>query len=168
MKTKIVTAALALMTLSVNAFAFGNEKPSALKNVPVEGKFQKIAVGTNIKVVLVPANEHNSIQVAGNENKVNGITVTVNNNTMVIASKKSLSAGNVTVYVPAADLSYIDLGKGASLSGEGPLKFKDLTVLLNVDCWLDLKMLGKLNVKQTEDCELVYVKNEKRKVYVKQ
>ena len=57
MKTKIVTAALALITLSVNALAFGNENPSALKNLPVEGKFQKIAVGTNIKLVLVPANE---------------------------------------------------------------------------------------------------------------
>ena len=168
MKTKIVTAAIALMTFSLSGFAFGKEKPATIKEVAIDSKFQKIFVGSNIKLVLVPANDNSVIKVAGRQDKVNDVTVTVNNNSMVISSKKGLNAGSVIVYVPAKELTYIDLGYGASLSGEGALKFKDLTVFLNVDCHMDLKMLGKINVKHAEDCELVYVKNEKTKVYVKQ
>lgn len=168
MKTKIVTAVLALMTLSLSSFAFKKEKPTTIKEVTIEGKFQKISVGRNIKLVLVPANEKSRIQVAGRQDKVTDVTLTVHNNRMVISSNKSVSAGAVIVYVPATELTHIDLGDGASLAGEGSLKYKHLTVFFNVGSRMDLTVLGKINIEHAEGCDLVYEKNEKTKVYVKQ
>ena len=50
------------------------------------------------------------------------------------------------------------------MSGEGALKFDNLTVLVNTDSQVNLKALGSIILKSSDDCELVYEKNKKYKI----
>jgi hypothetical protein len=166
MKT-ILTAVFAFMAFSVSAGK--NEQPSANKEIAIEGTFQKVTVGNDIKLVLVPAGEKASVIIAGKETAVNNVTVKLDKNELKIASKKAVRSGSVVVYLPARGLSFIELKNGASVSGQGTLKINNLTVLANTDTQVDLKVIGNLHVRSADDCDFIYQTNEVEKVvYVKQ
>lgn len=157
MKSRILTAVFALLTLT--AFAFKGEK-TTLKEVTVAGNFKTITVANNINLVLVPASGISKVLVAGEEAKIKEVTISVANNKMTISSSKTVNPGSVTVYVPVTDLTYIKLGNGASVSSEGALKINDLTVFVNVDSRMELKTIGNINVTTADDCEFVYEKKQ--------
>ena len=166
MKKRILTVASAFLFLTITAFGFDKAQPSA-KEVAIEGKYQKITVGANIKLVLIAANQK-TVAVTGDQGRLQDITVKMSNNEMVITSKRSVKPGSVVVYVPATDLTYIDLKRGASVSNEGDLKFTDLTVFVNIDSRMELRIIRDIKVKQADDCDIVYERKETAKVvYVK-
>ena len=171
MKTRILAAAFTcLLFTSTSSFAFDRKgsSPSASREVAIAGKFQKIRVGENIKLVLVPADQQNAATISGNQSKVSDVTVKVKGDQLVIYSSKGVNKGDVTVYVPVKDLSYIDLKEGASVAGKGDLKFNNLTVFVNIDSRMELEMIGNINIKPADNCDFVYEKKEIAKVvYIK-
>jgi Protein of unknown function (DUF2807). len=145
MKTKILTVPLAFLFLTTTAaLGLDANQPTTSKEVTTDGNYKKITVGENIKLVLVPADQLSAITVTGDMAKVNDVTVKTKRDELSITSKYRVKPGSITVYVPATDLSYIDLNKGASVAGKGDLTFKDLTVFVNVDCKMELTMMGIL------------------------
>ena len=166
MKT-IVTAA-AILLFNLTAFSFGrNEKSSAAevtREVALTTNFNRVSVSQNVKLVLVPGNQKNSVTITGAEDLVNQVSVTYVKNEMRISSKKYLKQGRVVVYVPANDVSYVGLGEGSSVSADGYLNSSKLTVLLNVGCRVDLESLGDIKIIEAAGCEFVYDKYERNKV----
>ena len=168
MKTKISTAALAFLFLTISAFGFDKGQLFSSKEVAINRNYQKITVGSNIKLVLLPAGQQTTVTVTGDLDKVSDVTVTMDKNEMFISSKKRVKPGSIVVYVPATDLDYINLKSGAVVTGQGDLKFTNLTVFVNVDSRMELKMFGNIKIKQAEDCDFIYEKKETaRVVYVK-
>jgi hypothetical protein len=171
MKTKISAAAIALLFITATAFGHDrNRKPFfSSKEVAIESYYKKITVGSNIRLVLLPAGQQATVTVTGDLDRVNDVTVKMNKDEMIISSRKSVKSGSIVVYVPATDLSYINLKAGASVSSMGDLKFSDLTVFVNVDSRMDLKLAGNVRVQQAYDCDFIYEKKETAAVgYVKQ
>lgn len=171
MKTRILAAAFTcLLFTTTSSFAFDRkESAPSTREVAIGEKFQRIRVGENIKMVLVPADQQNAVTISGNQSNLDAVTVKVRGNQLLISSGKTLNKGAVTVYVPVKDLSYIDLKEGASVSGKGNLKFTDLTVFVNIDSRMELTMIGNINIKQADDCDFIYEKKETAKVvYVKE
>lgn len=169
MKTKISTAALAFLLLTMTAFGFDKGQLFSSKEVAINRNYEKITVGANIKLVLLPAGQQNTVTVTGDLDKVGDVTVTMDKNEMFISSKKHVKPCGIVVYVPATDLAYINLKSGATVAGQGDLKFTSLTVFVNVDSRMELKMIGNVNIKQADDCDFIYEKKETaRVVYVKQ
>lgn len=166
MKT-IVTTVAAVLLLNVTAFSFGrHEKNSAAKvtrEVALTSDFKSVSVSQNVKLVLVPGNQKNSVTITGAQDLVDQVSVTFIKNEMRISSKKYLKPGRIVVYVPAKDISYIRLDEGSSVSAVGYLNSSKLTVLLNIDSRVDLKSLGDINIIEAADCDLVYARNEKNK-----
>src|ERR1700750_3297866 len=153
MKTEILSATFAL--LSMAGYSFDKTQPSE-KEIMVQDNYKKIMVGENIKLVLVPADKNTNIFISGNQDKLNNISVKENNDQIIISSKQSIKQESIVVYVPVKELSFIELKKGAILSGQGDLTFNDLTVLVNVDSRMELKLKGNVKIKEAEDCYFIY------------
>lgn len=167
MKMKISFTALALLFLTFTAFGYDNQSTS--KEVATDRNYKKISVGSNIRLVLVPADQQTNVTVTGDQGRVNDVTVKMNKSEMIISSKKGVKSGSIVVYVPATDLSYINLESGASVTSQGDLKFSNLTVFVNIDSRMELKMIGNISIQQADDCDFIYEKKESAKVvYVKQ
>lgn len=169
MKTKITAAAFALLFITATAFGHDRKPFFSSKEVAIETSYQKITVGANIKLVLLPAGQQATVTVTGDLDRVNDVTVKMNKNEMIISSKKRVKNGSIVVYVPATDLTYIDLKSGASVSSMGNPAFSNLTVFVNVDSRMDLKMAGNVRIQQADDCDFIYEKRVTAVVaYVKQ
>ena len=167
MKPKIFVAALLLIFSATNAFAYGNYSNfPAIREVSITASFQKILVDKNIQLVLIQNPGKSTITIAGDEKKVQDVEIIIINNQLTIRLKKNMSTKEITVYVPVKNLSFLKLASGASVSGEGALKFDDLTVLVNTDSQVNLKAIGNITLESTYNCELVYERNKRSKIRV--
>ena len=75
-----------------------------------------------------------------------------------------MNYNKIVVYLPVKNLLLLKLANGASVSGEGALKFDNLTVLVNTNSQVNLRALGSIILKPSYDCELVNEKNERCKI----
>ena len=162
MKSKILAAVLLLIT-AANSVSYSQNFP-AIREVSIAASFQQISVDKNFQLVLIQNPNKSSVTIAGDKKNVHDVEVNIINDQLVITSKKKINTGKIIVYVPVKALSLIKLGRGASVSGEGVLKFDDLIVVVNPDSHVDLKALGNIVVKPAEGCEFVYEKDERFKI----
>jgi len=106
------------------------------------------------------------VTISGDEKDLQNVEVNVINDKLTITSKKNINTKKIIIYVPVENLSFLELGSGATVSGEGALKFDNLTVLLNTGSQVNLKALGNIILESADNCELVYEKNEIFKIIV--
>jgi len=165
MKSKILVATLLLVTTVTNSFA-DRHHPNfpVIKEVTIKKDFQKILVDKSFQLVLVQNSNKSSVTISGDAKDVESVEVNVINDQLTVTSKRNINYNKIVVYVPVKDLSLLDLASGASVSGEGDLRFDNLTVVLNRDSHVNLKALGNITLKPADDCELAFEKNERYKV----
>ena len=162
MKTKILTIAFAFLFVTTG-FGFDTNQPTK-KEVTTNGNYKRIAVDDNINLVLVPEAQLSAVTITGDAARVNQISVKTRGDELVITSKYMVKPYSITVYVPATEISYINLNRGASVSGKGDLKFKDLTIFVNIGSRMELTITGNINIEQANDCDFIYDKKQINKV----
>ena len=157
MKSKILAATLLLITTVTSSFASSNNSNfPVMRQVRISKPFQKLVVNSNIHLVLVQDESKSMITITGNEKDVDNVGITYNNDQLVITSKNNKDA--VVMYIPVTDLSLINLASGATVSGEGDLKFNNLTVIVNQESFVNLKAAGNVTLKPADNCDVVYEK----------
>jgi hypothetical protein len=165
MKSKILAASLLLAMTINSSFAFHkNPDFPETREISVKALFQKIVVDKNFQLVLIQNPNKSSVTIAGHKENLQDVEVNIIDGQLTITSKKNMNYNKIVVYVPIGNLSLLKLASGASVSGEGALKFDNLTVLVNTGSQVNLKALGSIILKSSDDCELVYEKNEKYKI----
>ena len=166
MKSKILVATVLLITTVTNSFAYRHHPNfPVIREVIIKTDFQKILINKNFQLVLIQNSGKSSVTIAGDAKDIQDVEVNIINNELRVTSKRNINYSKVVVYVPVKNLSVLNLASGASVSGEGALKFDDLTVVLNRDSKVNLKALGNITLKPAaDDCELVFEKNERYKV----
>src|SRR4029078_1688561 len=115
------------------------------------------------QLVLIQNPNKSSVTIAGHKENLQDVEVNIIDGQLTITSKKNMNYNKIVVYVPVGNLSLLKLASGASVSGEGALKFDNLTVLVNTDSQVNLRALGSIILKPSDDCELFYGKNERYK-----
>ena len=163
MKT-ILTAAV--MLLSFAAIASPKKGELTMKEVSIDGKFQKISVDQNIKLVLVADDKNPGVTITGNGDLVNKVQFKVVKNELVISTSKTFWPGSVTVYISASDLSAVELKSGASVYSQGIINNKQLDVIMNDNCNVKLLSSGKVEVKEAPGCDVVFEKFERSKMVI--
>ena len=164
MKPKIFSAIFLSIALITSSFALKPKPVPATREIAIMAPFQKITVSEYINVVLVQDPYRLTITVTGDEKAVPGVQAKIVKNQLYISSKRSSQGRKITVYVPVEDISLIELSTGCSISGEGILKFKDVTVVLSSESHAALNVLGAITIKPGDDCDFVYEKDEKYKL----
>jgi hypothetical protein len=164
MKSKIFAATVLFIAITVSSFGYSiNSNSPAIREVAISGAFQKLMIDKNFEVVLKQSSGTSSVTIVGDEKNVQNVDVNIVNDQLIITSVRKLT-GKVIVYVPVKNLSFLKLASGASVSGEGVLKFDNLIVEINTDSYVNLKALGKVILQPADDCEFVYEKYEQAKV----
>ena len=164
MKSKILVTAVLFIITVTNSFAYHNyQNFPVTRDINLTTSFQKILVDKNVQLVLIQNLNKSSITIAGDEKDIKDVEANVVNGQLTITSKKKIN-NRVVVYVPVKDLSLVKLERGASVSGEGALKFDDLMIVINTNSKVNLKAVGNIIIKPADDCELVYEKNERSKI----
>jgi hypothetical protein len=164
MKSKILAAVILIITTVTTSFAHDNSNFPVIRKISITSTFDQIIVDRDLQVVLVQPNGDSQITIAGDEKNVDGVEMNVVNGELVLTANKNTNTDNVTVYIPVRNLSLVRLASGASVSGEGVLKFDNLTVVVNNESQVNLKVQGKLKVNAADGCELVFDRNERSKL----
>ena len=153
---KQILVTLVLM-ISVFTTAFAEKTPGAFsttsKKVFVNEEIQKIVVEGNVDVVLFEDNKA-AIYLFGNTS-----TTTISQTNGVLTVKNSKTTGEKTlVYIPVTDIKTIEVKDYAKVSSAGPLISSELTVFVNGDCNIDLKVTGKVNLVEGDSTEMIVKK----------
>lgn len=62
------------------------------------------------------------------------------------------------MYIPVTDIKTIEVKNYAKVSSAGPLISSELTVFVNGDCNIDLKVTGKVNLVEGDSTEMIVKK----------
>lgn len=164
MTTKIFTAIVLSIAFVTSSFAAKPRTPMATREIAILAQFEEIAVDEYISVVIVQDPYRLTITVSGDEKSIASVQTSIENNKLRIFSKRRLEGKKITVYIPVGNISHIDLSAGSSVSGEGTLKFPELSVLVSPDSRVELSILGDISINSKADCNLVYEKHETYKM----
>ena len=152
MKKQILVTLVLMISVFRTAFAEKNNSDfkAASKKISVTGQVHKIVADGNVDVVLFEDNGA-AIYMFGNTR-----TTTVSEQDGVLTVKNSQTTGEKTlVYVPVSEVSEIEAKGHAKVSSAGPLISGELTVYVNGDCNIDLKVTGKINLVEGDSTEMV-------------
>ena len=165
MKSKILVATVLLITTVTNSFAYRHHPNfPVIREVTIKTDFQKILISKSFQLVLIQNSNKSYVTISGDAKDVQDVEVNVINDQLTVTSKRNINYNKIVIYVPVKNLSLLNLASGASVSGEGDLRFDNLTVIINRDSRVNLKALGNIILKPADDCELVFEKNERYKV----
>ena len=165
MKAKIFSTALIIIITVTSSFGYAaNSNFPVIKEVAITAAFQKIVVDKNFHIVLMQNPERSFITISGDEKNVQNVEMNIAGDQLLITSKKNANTENIVIYVPVKNLSLLQLATGASVSGDGALKFDDLKVEVNNESQVNLRVIGKITVQPAYGCELVFEKNERSKI----
>ena len=160
MKKQILVTLVLMISVFTTAFAENNESPlnAASKKIPVKEEATKISVEGNVDVVLFE-NDGAAIYMFGNTS-----TTTVKEINGVITVTNSKKSGEKTlVYIPVKNVKEIEAKGNAKVTSAFPLNTNELTVYVNGDCHVDLKVNGKINLVQGDSAEMIVEKFGQRK-----
>jgi Putative auto-transporter adhesin, head GIN domain len=160
MKKQILVTLVLMVSVFTTAFAENNSNvfAPASKKVPVKKEVTKIVVEGNVDVVLFE-DEGAAIYMFGNTN-----TTTVSENNGVLTVRNSKTTGEKTlVYVPVKNVKEIEAKGNAKVSSAAPLNTDELTVYVNGDCNIDLKVTGKVNLVEGDGTEMIVETFRERK-----
>ena len=164
---QILSAVLVSAALLTGTYAYSNDtKPirSKTREISINSAFQKIELGRNVQLVLVPDENRSSGVIEGDENFIPAVNVSIDNGVLSITSKQNLKGRKIKVYVPITTLTLLDLASDASVTSEGILQLDDLKVIVNDGSTVALKVIGNLQIEPAENCDLVYETYKKSKV----
>ncbi|MFT3681091.1 MAG: DUF2807 domain-containing protein [Ferruginibacter sp.] len=152
--TKQILSALVLLgtvTGTVSAEKQNNAATTS-KMVTVQQHSKKLKVEGNVDVVLYE-NNSSTISIFGNESNINNTVVTECDGTLVISNK---AGGEKTlVYVPVKNLGAIEAAGNAKITSGTVLNSKEITLVANGDCKINITTSGKIDVINGEETETV-------------
>jgi acid stress-induced BolA-like protein IbaG/YrbA len=155
MKTKILLAALVLFSLANQSFISKSKTGEALveKKIPIN-RFDKLQLGKNVTVILVPAIQTDCVTVTGDAKNLELLAVSEEGGGLSVSLKKRITSGRLTVYIPVNGLSNIELGEDAHVLSQGFLNCSTITITVKDGSTVDIKNQGKV-VVQTDHCDFV-------------
>jgi hypothetical protein len=159
MKKKLVL----LLTILFTAFLNSSSGMCTGKEIPHTDAaiITTLIINANVTVVLVGDDEA-KLQVAGNNAFANLITLTKNGKTLVIgySGKRDLK-DEVTIYVPAAQLTKMLINSAANVRSLDVLQNPNIDVVVNGECKIEISNTGNLNFIDTEN----YIFEQASKVF---
>ena len=160
MKKQILVTLILMISVFTTAFAEKNTSSLAptSKKISVKEEVTKIIVEGNVDVVLFE-NEGAAIYMFGDTKET---TIKESNGVLTVRSTKKRGEKTL-VYIPVKNIREIEAKGYAKVSSGSPLNTDELTVYVNGDCNIDLKVTGKINLVEGDSTEMIVEKFKERK-----
>jgi hypothetical protein len=162
-KTIVFSLLLLLAGASVTAQKTG-ELAVSRKKVNV-GSFDKIRIDATINVVLYEDVNDTQITIEGQGNSIDEIQLKVQNGELVLAASSNKNyKKKAVVSIPVNNLKRITLNQDAMLISMNVLQSEIMDLQVNSDCWMNLKLSGRLNLLQGDAQGKVTFVNSKKEI----
>ena len=156
MKPTFFFAVLILCGVSFSSFTNKPSTPAETvsKVVRFNERFFSLIVENDLSVVLTESSS-NEIIIEGSEHAIKTLIVNVEDGKLNLSSLPFASHAGVTVYVPAAFLSKVNLYGNSRLSSSSVLNNARLHVLIAGEAKVHLRSNGKVTVEGTPDFDFI-------------
>jgi formylmethanofuran dehydrogenase subunit D len=149
MKPKFLFICLLLSTIGFSAFA--------QQSVPQDKKIQLTETATSLVVedditVVLTDSKADYLSVEGDSKAV---VATIQDGQLVLSARKSHLASNVTVFVPAGQLSKVFLNGTGSLSSSDILSNQKIKIYLASEAKINVRSKGAVSVEAFNDIQFV-------------
>jgi hypothetical protein len=155
MKKKLTALFAAIICLTGFSFAKqpGPGEPTTMK-IGFTKKFTSLDIKNDVNVVLT-ASDGNEILIKGEREDVKRVRATVSNGCLTVWMANGMSNKYVTVYVPAALLDQVIVNGDSNVQTETVLTNPRLDVEINGECSINIRSLGKVEVRNGTEFEFV-------------
>ncbi len=128
----------------------------AVRSRGIVREITSMVINAHVTVVLVNASSQ-PIRIGGNNFFLLNVEFKQTGGKLVIESAKKRDMKNKgTIYIPAASLKYIEINSDAAVRSATSLEIPQLDILVNGDCRVSIKNLGKVNIKEGPGHEVKY------------
>ncbi len=140
---------LAMIAISLPGLAQHIPSLEVKRNKIELPSFSRIRVDAQINLVLYEGEGSHTATVEGQGQAADKIQLKVEDGTLVIysAGRKNYKK-SVVVSIPVSDLQQISLDDDAMVVSVSPLRSNNIDVVVNSECWMKLRLTGKLNVRE--------------------
>lgn len=153
----LLTAALLLVTTAASAQTT-EKKKSAITKLSVQ-PFQKIVINASIDVLLIEDNEPGTLYIEGDKTFFDEISVKEENGTLTINASKDRNYKNkIFIGLPVKNLAAVDVHSTSFITSMNTLCSKDIVVTLYNECVINLKSVGNIEIRSSEDIGLNYLR----------
>jgi hypothetical protein len=153
----LLTAVLLLVTTAASAQTT-EKKKSAITKVSVL-PFQKLVINASIDVLLIEDNEPGTLYIEGDKTYFNEITVKQENGVLTINASKDRNYKNkIYIGLPVKDLASVDVRSASFVTSMNTLHSKDLVITLYGESMVNIKSIGNLIIRSSDDIGLNYLK----------
>ncbi len=153
----LLTAVLLLVTTAASAQTT-EKKKSAITKVSVQ-PFQKIVINASIDVLLIEDNEPGTLYIEGDKTYFDEIFVKQENGVLTINTRKGRNYKNkIYIGLPVKNLVAVDVHSTSFVTSMNTLYSKDLLITLYSECTVNIKSVGNLEIRSSEDIGLNYLK----------
>ena len=151
------------LMITLIAFVLGNtsfaqvdvEKRTDNKTITLNAPVTSIVLNDGVNLVLID-DVTNDVFIEGRAGFVQTVDVTFQNGELTISSKSESEEKPVAVFVSARFLREILVNGNSIVGSYQTLQNNGLSVIINGDCKLMIRSLGKVNVTATNDFTFTY------------
>jgi hypothetical protein len=153
----LLTAVLLLVTTATSAQTT-EKKKSAITKLSVQ-PFQKIVINASIDVLLIEDNECGALYIEGDKTYFDDITIKQENGTLTINASKDRNYKNkIYIGLPVKNLTAVDVHSTSFVTSMNTLHSKSLVITLYNESMVNIKSIGNLEIRSSEDIGLNYLK----------
>ena len=157
---------LVLAVLFVAMSSFAQEIKISRKKVNVEA-FDRIRIDASVNVVLFEDNSTTDIVMEGQESSADDILVEVRKGELVVSSRHDRNYKKTTVIsIPVKNIKKLEVNKDAMVVAMNVLQSNAIDLAVNSECWMSLKLTGRLNVLKGDATGFITYKNPERVVEI--
>jgi len=139
-----------------SAFSQENSSETLVKKIAVEN-FNRLIIRSNITVMLIEDPSEDSVRIEGSKKFIEKVIIIQAGKELTVRSKsfKDLKRKGI-IFIPVRLLQNIEINAAAKVISYNILQSPVLNILINGDCVIDLRLKGRLNIREAEGYNFTY------------
>ena len=146
-----------LITIAGSAFSQENSSETTFVKKTAVENFNRLIIKSNITVILIEVPSEDSVRIEGSKKFIEKVIIIQAGKELTVRSKsfKDLKRKGI-IFIPVRLLQNIEINAAAKVISYNILQSPVLNILINGDCVIDLRLKGRLNIREAEGYNFTY------------
>jgi len=145
-----------LITITGSVFSQENSSETNVKKIAVEN-FNRLIIKSNITVMLIEVSSEDSVRIEGSKKFIEKVMIIQAGKELTVRSKSFTDQKKKgIIYIPVRLLQNMEIRAAAKVISYNILQSPVLNILINGDCVIDLRLKGRLNIREAEGYDFTY------------
>ena len=145
-----------MITITGSVFSQENSSETNVKKIAVEN-FNRLIIKSNITVMLIEVSSEDSVRIEGSKKFIEKVMIIQAGKELTVRSKSFTDQKKKgIIYIPVRLLQNMEIRAAAKVISYNILQSPVLNILINGDCVIDLRLKGRLNIREAEGYDFTY------------